>query len=96
LAPTRMAARQLVGHRHITVNGKVVNIASYTCKTGDVVAVRERSKSLEVIATAGGGSKHAWLEWDRNTMTGKILNLPTRDQIQEPIKEQLIVELYSK
>ena len=96
LAPTRMAARQLVAHRHITVNGKVVNIPSYTCKSGDLVAVRERSKSLEVIATSGGGSKHAWLEWDRNTMTGKILNLPTRDQIQEPIKEQLIVELYSK
>lgn len=98
LAPTRMAARQLVSHRHITVNGKVVNISSYGCKSGDVVAVRERSKSLEVIATniKGSSSKHAWLEWDRSTMTGKILNLPTRDQIPEAIKEQLIVELYSK
>jgi small subunit ribosomal protein S4 len=96
LAPTRMAARQLVGHRHITVNGKVVNIASYTCKSGDLIAVRERSKSLEVIANSNAGSKHAWLEWDRNTMSGKILNLPTREQITEPIKEQLIVELYSK
>lgn len=96
LAPTRMAARQLVSHRHITVNGKVVNIASYTCKTGDLIAVRERSKALEVIATSSGGGKHAWLEWDRNSMTGKILNLPTREQITEPIKEQLIVELYSK
>ncbi len=96
LAPTRMAARQLVSHRHITVNGKVVNISSYTCKSGDLIAVRERSKSLEVIAGASAGSKHAWLEWDRNTMSGKILNLPTREQITEPIKEQLIVELYSK
>jgi small subunit ribosomal protein S4 len=79
------------------VNGKVVNIPSYTCKAGDVVAVRERAKSLEVITNnAGQGSRHAWLEWDRGTMTGKILNLPTRDQIPEQIKEQLIVELYSK
>lgn len=96
LAPTRMAARQLVSHRHITVNGKVVNISSYTCKSGDLIAVRERSKSLEVIAGSSSGSKHAWLEWDRNSMSGKILNLPTREQITEPIKEQLIVELYSK
>jgi small subunit ribosomal protein S4 len=97
LAPTRMAARQLVGHRHITVNGKVVNIPSYTCKAGDVIAVRERAKALEVIQNnAGHGSRHAWLEWDRSTMTGKILNVPTREQIPEAIKEQLIVELYSK
>ena len=98
LAPTRMAARQLVSHRHITVNGKVVNISSYFCKSGDIVAVRERSKSLEVITNAlsGQGSKHAWLEWDRNALAGKILNLPSRDQIPESIKEQLIVELYSK
>lgn len=98
LAPTRMAARQLVSHRHITVNGKVVNIPSYTCKSGDAIAVRERSKSLEVIAgsTTGHHSKHAWLEFDRNTLSGKILNLPSRDQIPEAIKEQLIVELYSK
>jgi small subunit ribosomal protein S4 len=95
VAPTRMAARQLVSHRHITVNGKVVNIPSYTCRSGDVVAVRERSKALEVISGATG-SKHAWLEWDRGNLTGKILNLPTRDQIPESIKEQLIVELYSK
>lgn len=98
IAPTRMAARQLVGHRHITVNGKVVNIASYTCKAGDVIGVRERSKALEVITTAvtGHSNKHAWLEWDKSSLTGKILNLPSRDQIQENIKEQLIVELYSK
>jgi len=97
LAPTRMASRQLVSHRHITVNGKVVNLASYTCRAGDVIAVRERSKSLEVITEAmSGRSRAPWLEWDSSTMSGKILNLPTRDQITEPIKEQLIVELYSK
>lgn len=98
IAPTRMAARQLVGHRHITVNGKVVNISSYTCKAGDVVAVRERSKALEVITSAltGHSNKHSWLEWDKSTFSGKILNLPSRDQITENIKEQLIVELYSK
>jgi len=98
IAPTRMAARQLVSHRHITVNGKVVNISSYTCKAGDIVGVRERSKALEVITneTKGSPHKHAWLEWDRGTLSGKILNLPARDQIPESIKEQLIVELYSK
>jgi small subunit ribosomal protein S4 len=98
LARTRMAARQLVSHRHITVNGKVVNIASYTCRAGDVVGVRERSKSLEAIVNeiSGHSNRHAWLEWDKATMSGKILNLPARDQITESIKEQLIVELYSK
>ncbi len=98
IAPTRMAARQLVGHRHITVNGNVVNISSYTCKAGDVIGVRERSKGLEVIIEelTGHVNKHSWLEWDRATMSGKILNLPARDQISENIKEQLIVELYSK
>ncbi|MBP6334345.1 MAG: 30S ribosomal protein S4 [Bacteroidia bacterium] len=98
VAPTRMAARQLVGHRHITVNGKVVNISSYTCKAGDVIGVRERSKGLEVIIEElkGHVNKHAWLDWDKATMSGKVLNLPARDQISENIKEQLIVELYSK
>ena len=97
-APTRSAARQLVSHRHITVNGKVVNTSSYTCRAGDLVAVRERSKSLEVIANSFSGrtNRHAWLESDQATMTGKIISLPTRDQIPENIKEQLIVELYSK
>ena len=97
-APTRSGARQLVSHRHITVNGKVVNSSSYTCKAGDLVAVRERSKSLESIANSfiGRVGKHAWLEADQETMTGKIISLPTRDQIPENIKEQLIVELYSK
>ena len=98
IAPTRMAARQLVGHRHVTVNGKVVNISSYTCKAGDVIGVRERSKALEVItgALTGHSNKHSWLEWDKSSLSGKILNLPSRDQIPENIKEQLIVELYSK
>jgi small subunit ribosomal protein S4 len=98
IAPSRAAARQIVGHRHVTVNGKVVNIASYTCKAGDVISVRERSKALEAIvgSVTGHVNKHAWLEWDKNTMSGKIINLPSRDQIAEPIKEQLIVELYSK
>jgi small subunit ribosomal protein S4 len=98
IAPTRRAARQIVGHRHITVNGKVVNIASYTCKAGDVVAVREKSKALEIITgqMTGHVNKHSWLEFDKASMSGKIINLPSRDQIAENIKEQLIVELYSK
>src|SRR6185436_17625845 len=97
-APTRSAARQLVSHRHITVNGKVTGIASYTCKAGDVIAVRERSKALEVIvdSVTGRGNKHTWLEMDKPTLSGKILSVPTRDQIPENIREQLIVELYSK
>ena len=98
IAPTRRAARQIVGHRHITVNGKVVNIASYTCKAGDVVAVREKSKALEIITgqMTGHVNKHSWLEFDKASMSGKIINLPSRDQIAENIEEQLIVELYSK
>lgn len=99
IAPTRAAARQLVLHRHITVNGSVVNIASYQVQPGDVVGVRERSKSLEVIADALAGfnhSKYPWLEWDENTKSGKMLHVPTREDIPENIKEQLIVELYSK
>lgn len=98
IAPTRSAARQLVSHRHITVNNKIVNISSYTCKQGDVVAVRERSKALEVIVNSvvGRTNKYPWLEFDRATLTGKVVSVPTRDQIPENIKEQLIVELYSK
>ena len=97
-APTRSAARQLVSHRHITVNGKVTGIASYTCKAGDVVGIRERSKSNEVIVESltGRANKHSWLDLDKGTMSGKILNAPSRDQIPENIREQLIVELYSK
>ena len=99
IAPTRAAARQLVLHRHITVNGQVVNIASYQVKPGDVVGVREKSKSLEVIADALAGfnhSKYPWIEWDESTKAGKLLHVPAREDIPENIKEQLIVELYSK
>ena len=99
IARTRAAARQLVSHRHITVNGRVLNIPSYSVKPGDVVAVREKSKSLEVIADALAGfnhSKYPWLEWDENSKTGKLLHKPERADIPENIKEHLIVELYSK
>lgn len=98
IAPTRAAARQLVSHRHITVNGQVVNIPSYSLKIGDVVAVREKSKSLEVIteSLAGKRNRYSWLEWDAASMTGKFLQRPEREDIPENIKEQLIVELYSK
>lgn len=99
IAPTRSAARQLVSHKHITVNGEVVNIASYLLRAGDVVAVREKSKSLEAISNSVAGrkiNKYSWLEWDANTLTGKFLNYPNRDEIPENIKENLIVELYSK
>ena len=98
IAPTRAAARQLVSHRHICVNGKVVNIPSYTLRVGDIVSVREKSKSLEVITNslAGGKSRYAWLEWDNATMSGKFIQMPEREEIPENIKEQLIVELYSK
>ncbi|MEI6885197.1 MAG: 30S ribosomal protein S4 [Bacteroidota bacterium] len=98
IAPTRDGARQLIGHRHILVNGKVVNIPSFELRPGDLISVRERSKSLEVItdSLSGRGSQYAWLEWDSNMMTGKFMNYPERSQIPENIKEQLIVELYSK
>ena len=99
IAPTRAAARQLVSHCHITVDGKVVNIPSYDVKPGQVVAVREKSKSLEVIATSLDGfnhSKYSWLEWNEAEKAGKYLNVPQREDIPENIKEQLIVELYSK
>jgi small subunit ribosomal protein S4 len=98
IAPSRCSARQLITHRHITVNGKVTNVPSYTLKVGDLVAVREKSKSLEFITNslASRSSSHAWLEWDANLLTGKVASYPERDQIPENIKEQLIVELYSK
>lgn len=98
IAPSRSAARQLVGHRHITVNGKLVNISSYTLRPGDVVAVREKSKSLEAITNslASRMGKYGWIEWDGSKMSGKFLNPPSREELTEPIKEQLIVELYSK
>ena len=99
MAPTRAAARQLVSHRHITVDGQVVNIPSFTVKTGQIIAVREKSKSLEVINNALAGfnhSKYPWIEWDQSLMGGKLLHLPERADIPENIKEQKIVELYSK
>jgi small subunit ribosomal protein S4 len=98
VAPSRRAARQLVSHRHITVNGELVNIPSFTLKVGDVVGVREKSKSLEAItgSLTSNNKKYDWLDWDNASMTGKILNLPAREMIPENIKEQLIVELYSK
>ena len=95
IAPTRAAARQLVSHCHITVDGKVVNIPSYDVKPGQVVAVREKSKSLEVIATSLDGfnhSKYSWLEWNEAEKAGKYLNIPQREDIPENIKEQLIVD----
>ena len=99
IAPTRAAARQLVTHRHITVNGSVVNIPSYSLRPGEIVGVREKSKSLLVISNALTGfnhSKYPWLEWDQSSLSGKYLHLPERADIPENIKEQLIVELYSK
>lgn len=98
IAPTRSAARQLVSHCHVTVNGDVVNISSYTLRAGDTVAVREKSKSLPVIAEAlaSRSGKHGWLEWDGTQLSGRFLNAPAREEITENIKEQLIVELYSK
>ncbi len=99
IAPTRAAARQLVGHKHIIVDGEMVNIPSYAVKPGQIIGVREKSKSLEVIANALAGfnhSKYPWIEWDENTKSGKLLHKPERADIPENIKEQLIVELYSK
>lgn len=98
IAPTRSGARQLVSHRHITVNGKLVNIASYIVNEGDVIGVREKSKSLEAITSSLSSHpvKSEWLDWDKQTMTGRFIKTPERQQIPENIKEQLIVELYSK
>ena len=99
IAPTRAAARQLVSHSHIVVDGKVVNIPSYSLKAGQIIGVREKSKSLEVVADALSGfnhSKYPWIEWDQSSLSGKLLHLPERVDIPENIKEQLIVELYSK
>ena len=94
IAPTRNAARQMVGHRHIVVNGRVVSIPSFQLRPGDIVEVREKSKSLEVITNSveGRTNQYNWLEWDSKTMTGKFLNYPERENIPENIKEQLIVE----
>jgi len=99
IAPSRRAARQLVSHKHITVNGEIVNIPSYQLKPGDIVAVREKSKSLEAITNSlatRSANRFTWLEWDKNLMAGKFVSYPERDQVPENIQEQLIVELYSK
>jgi len=98
ISPSRRGARQLVSHRHITVNGSLVNIPSYSLKVGDVVGVREKSKSLVIISSSlsSENAVHEWLLWDNNSLTGEVKAIPTREQISENIKEQLIVELYSK
>ncbi len=97
IAPTRAAARQLVSHAHITLNGVVCNIPSANVKPGDVIAVRERSKSLEVITNSvASAAKYSWIEFDAKSLTGKYINVPVRTEIPETINEQLIVELYSK
>ena len=97
IAPTRAAARQLVLHKHITLNGQVVNIPSVIVKAGDVIAVRERSKSLEVIQNSvASATRYSWLEFDAKTLVDKFLNVPAREEIPENINEQLIVDLYSK
>ena len=98
LSPTRSGARQLVSHRHITINGSILNIPSYQVKVGDVVGVREKSKSLNVIVEAKGkdASAYEWLSWNKEQLQGTFVSVPERLQIPENIKEQLIVELYSK
>lgn len=99
ISPTRRGARQLVLHKHILVNGDIVNISSYTLKAGDIVSVREKSKSLEVVVnslTGNRSQKYPWLEWDNSEMSGKMITVPEREEIPENIQEQLIVELYSK
>ncbi len=98
ISPTRSGARQLVSHRHITVNGEIVNIPSYSLKAGDVVGVREKSKSLSVIEASllANSSVYEWITWNTEKMEGTFVSIPQRIQIPENIKEQLIVELYSK
>ncbi|MBD3630145.1 30S ribosomal protein S4 [Cyclobacterium sp.] len=99
IAPTRRGARQLVSHKHILVNGELVNIPSFLLKPGDVVGVREKSKSLEAITESlrgRGTTRYSWLEWDNGSLSGKFVSVPLREDIPENIKEQLIVELYSK
>lgn len=98
IGSTRRAARQLVTHRHINVNGNPVNVPSYQLQAGDQVGVREKSKSMQVIteSLASRRTSYEWLEWNESSMTGKVLSVPMREQIPENIKEQLIVELYSK
>ena len=101
ISPTRRGARQLVGHKHITVNGELVNIPSFSVKPGDIIGVREKSKSLQSIVDSvasrnSGKARHSWLEWDGSAMSGRYTVHPQRDEIPENLQEQLIVELYSK
>jgi len=99
IAPTRRAARQLILHKHVTVNDVVVNIPSFSVKVGDIIGVREKSKTLLVISESlarKSSKKYPWMEWDDTEMLGKYISLPQRDEIPENIQEQLIVELYSK
>ncbi len=99
IAPTRSAARQFVSHKHIVVDGKICNIPSYHVSQGQIVGVREKSKSLEAITNSLGAGRHTlypWLEWDKDSVSGKLMTVPQREEIPENIKEQLIVELYSK
>ena len=98
ISPTRRGARQMVTHKHIVVNENITNIPSYSLKVGDIISVREKSKSLEVVGVSLAASSYTsdWLEWNSDTLKGKVLALPEREQIPENIKEQLIVELYSK
>ena len=99
LAPTRAAARQLVSHRHITVNGKVCNIPSYIVKPGEAIGVREKDRTMSVIVDSLKSPRTAaasWLQWDEGNMTGSLLSVPTREEIPENIDVQLIVELYSR
>ena len=98
ISKTRAGARQLVSHRHITVNARIVNIPSYTLKPGDVIGVREKSKSLNIIIenSEKNNSNYEWLNWNNKSFEGTFISVPKRDQIPENIKEQLIVELYSK
>ena len=98
LSNSRSGSRQLVSHKHILVNDKVLNIPSYLVKMGDIVSVRQKSKSLEAISDSLSQNTNVldWLAWDLSSMKGRLINIPNRDQIPENIKEQLIVELYSK
>lgn len=101
ISPTRQGARQLVGHKHVTVNGNLVNIPSYSLKPGDVVAVREKSKSLQAVvdsvqANSAKAKRHSWLEWEPSELSGRYTTHPQRDEIPENLQEQLIIELYSK
>ena len=98
IAPSRRAARQIVVHRHITVNGEVTNVPSYTCRPGDVIAYRPKSAHNTSIVSKqrGKNTKFSWVDWNENTNTGTFITMPERESVPENIKEQLIVELYSK